>query len=155
GRSRARSDLQPRELLSGAAGPFRAAPPHGVPHRRHGHRSGRSLARTAVTSLLLRNVRIVHVRSPAPATAVDLRIDDGRVRDVAAGLTPEPGERVVDADGRWAIPGLWDQHVHLTQWAQTRIRLDLSGTDDPSEVTARVARHLARDTGSGWVFGFG
>lgn len=108
-----------------------------------------------MTSLLLRNVRIVPVRSPAPATAVDLRIDDGRVRDVAAGLTPEPGERVVDADGRWAIPGLWDQHVHLTQWAQTRIRLDLSGTDDPSEVTARVARHLARDTGSGWVFGFG
>ena len=73
-----------------------------------------------------------------------MRVRDGVVRDVRPGLAPERGEDVLEAAGRWAIPGLWDAHVHLQQWAQARERIDLSGTASADEVVARVAAHLAR-----------
>jgi len=86
---------------------------------------------------------------------VDLRVTDGRVTALAPALSPEPGDRVVDVDGRWIVPGLWDQHVHFTQWAQTRTRLDVSGTADPAEVVAKVAAHLPTCREGEWLFGFG
>ncbi|SHN46202.1 amidohydrolase [Cryptosporangium aurantiacum] len=93
--------------------------------------------------VLLRGVRIVTVTHPASsAEPVDVRMENGEVTAVGH-LTPEPAERVIAADGRWLIPGLWDQHVHLRQWAQARLRLDLSGTTGPGEVIARVRAHLA------------
>jgi predicted amidohydrolase YtcJ len=52
-----------------------------------------------------------------------------------------------DAQGRWAIPGLWDAHVHLSQWTALRGRLDLSGTETPAAALARVRDHLAEHPG--------
>jgi predicted amidohydrolase YtcJ len=42
----------------------------------------------------------------------DVRVGD-RVLDVAAGLTPSPGERVLDAELGAVLPGLHDHHLHL------------------------------------------
>lgn len=108
-----------------------------------------------MTSLLLRDVRLVPVRTAAPPDPVSVRIRDGVIVDVASRLEAGAGEHVVEADGRWAIPGLWDQHVHFTQWSQTRTRLDVSGTTDPAEVTARVRDHLPTCRDGDWLFGFG
>lgn len=48
---------------------------------------------------------------------VDVIIDDGVIADIApAGALRVPGTRL-DADGAWLIPGLWDHHVHVVQWA--------------------------------------
>nr|WP_154596119.1 amidohydrolase family protein [Aeromicrobium senzhongii] len=105
--------------------------------------------------MLLRHVRLVPVRSAAPTEPVSLRIRDGAIVDLAPELRAERGDRVVDADGRWTIPGLWDQHVHLTQWAQTRSRLDVSGTRDPAEVIRLVREELAATPDGDWVFGYG
>ncbi len=38
---------------------------------------------------------------------------------------------MVDLDGRWLLPGLWDEHVHLDQWALVRRRLDVAGPRAP------------------------
>lgn len=73
---------------------------------------------------------------------VDVLIEGGRVSAIGSGLPASPGGRVVDASGRWLVPGLWDQHVHMTQWATTAARLDLSGTPDAQAVLDRVAAHL-------------
>ena len=48
--------------------------------------------------------------------------------------SPRPDEQVLDADGRWAVPGLWDAHVHLQTWARAAVRLDLSGTSSAEQV---------------------
>ncbi len=72
-------------------------------------------------------------RPPGPARrraqAHDAPVDvAGRRRAVTAvgpALDRPPGVRRVDAEGRWLIPGLWDQHVHLAQWTLTSQRLDL------------------------------
>ena len=74
---------------------------------------------------------------------VDLRIADGVVTEVGPELPAVASDEVVDAAGRWAIPGLWDHHVHLTTWSRTRTTVDLAGTTGPEDVTRRVANHLA------------
>jgi hypothetical protein len=93
---------------------------------------------------LIRNARLVPVAGvPAPTDEpLDLRVVDGIVTDVAERLAPELDDEVFDAAGRWAVPGLWDHHVHMSQWADVASRLDMSGTHAPEEVVARVARHI-------------
>src|SRR5690606_18892465 len=61
--------------------------------------------------------------------------------------------QVVDADGAWVIPGLWDQHVHLAQWALVSTRLDLSDVGSVAEACDRVVTRLAQRPGApvvGW-----
>ncbi len=108
-----------------------------------------------MSSLLLRHVRVVPLRTTASSEPISLRIRGGSIIAAGAHLTPESGERIVEADGRWAIPGLWDHHVHLTQWAQTRTRMDVSGTRDPAEVAELVRVQLAAHRDDGWLFGYG
>ena len=106
--------------------------------------------------LLVRDVRLVPVGSTAPPHPVDLRLRDGAVREVGPALEPARDERVLEADGRWVVPGLWDAHVHLQTWARSLVRLDVSGTTTPAHVVRLVADHLAglRDDGAP-VVGYG
>ena len=104
--------------------------------------------------LLLRRTRVAPVGGvPAPAEPVDVLVRDGTVTELAPRLD-DPGCVTVDADGRWLVPGLWDQHVHMTQWARTMGRLDLAGTRSPREVLQRVSEALRR-TPASVVVGYG
>lgn len=94
---------------------------------------------------LIRNARLVPVGGrTAPEHPVDLRIRDGKVTEVAVSLEADRDEQVHDASGRWAIPGLWDAHVHMAQWSLARARLDLAGTGSATEGADRVRREVAR-----------
>ena len=87
------------------------------------------------------------LRDPRTGETLDARIRDARVRLAPPGaLTPEPGETVLDAEGRWLIPGLWDRHVHVDQWAQARTRLDLTAADsaDTGECGPPIASCASR-----------
>ncbi|SIL93905.1 amidohydrolase ytcJ [Mycobacteroides abscessus subsp. abscessus] len=102
------------------------------------------------------------LRDPRTGETLDARIRDARVRLAPPGaLTPEPGETVLDAEGRWLIPGLWDRHVHVDQWAQARTRLDLTAADSAEQALQTVRAHLtqrerAEDLEPGEaLFGFG
>ncbi|CAB4713843.1 MAG: amidohydrolase family protein [Actinobacteria bacterium] len=96
-----------------------------------------------MSRLLLRQVRLVPIAAddPAPDGAVDVLVEDGVVSDVAPKVDPA-GAEVVAADGRWLIPGLWDQHVHLAQWTLTSGRLDLAGARSPEQALALVAERV-------------
>jgi len=77
----------------------------------------------------------------------DLLVREGVVHALApSGILDGAGggtvERV-DLDGRTVLPGLWDKHVHLTQWALVRRRLDLSGARSAAEAAALVRDRLA------------
>ena len=96
---------------------------------------------------VLRNARLVG----GPAEPVDLVLREGRVALIGRA---EPGTgKLVDLAGRWVLPGLNDSHVHLTNWAKTQPRIDLSGCRSAAEAAA-----LARDAlagGAPEVVGFG
>ncbi len=119
----------------------------------------------AVPSFLLRRARLVPVRgndatapaaSPAviPETPVDVLVVDGRVVEIGERLALPRGVAEHDAEGRWLVPGLWDQHVHLGQWTMVSQRLDLTGTRSVEQVLDRVTRHLLEHP-EGPVIGWG
>ena len=45
----------------------------------------------------------------------DLRIRNGRIEEIGRGLSARPGEVVVDARGRWLLPGMIDDQVHFRE----------------------------------------
>ncbi|MBX3100198.1 MAG: amidohydrolase family protein [Salinibacterium sp.] len=65
---------------------------------------------------------------------VDLRIDEGVIVEIGPALGS--GDSFA---GRWVSPGLWDFHVHFTQWTLTSQRIDLSGAGSAAEAAQLVA----------------
>jgi len=97
-----------------------------------------------VTRLMIRRARLVPIGPTAapPQHPVDVLVQDGLVTTVAAQLDPRPGVEEHDADGRWLAPGLWDQHVHFTQWTLASQRLDLAPARSPEQALALVAERV-------------
>ena len=91
-------------------------------------------------SLVLRNGRL-----PGSDDLVDVRIDDGRITSIGylAPTNDSPATRTVDLGERWITPGLWDNHVHFSQWAQTSRRLDVSDAKSARAAADLVAARLA------------
>lgn len=115
-------------------------------------------------SLLIRHARPVLFRSqaelsrlrasgtttPAPAVGepVDLLMEGGVVRDIGPDLSAAAdGAEVLDVEGAFLIPGLWDGHAHLDQEAAQRFRIDTTATRSAEEALALVAAAL-RDAGA-------
>jgi dihydroorotase len=48
----------------------------------------------------------------------DVRVREGNIAEVAADLTPEAGERVLDIHGKLLVPGLVDFHLHCFRQGQ-------------------------------------
>lgn len=101
--------------------------------------------------MLLRSVRLLDAAAP-----VDVRVRSGRISELAAHLQPATGEEVHDAAGAIAIPGLWDQHVHVGQVAQGYSRMDTTAATSTGDLLAQVAAALRdRPTAAGALVGFG
>jgi predicted amidohydrolase YtcJ len=93
-------------------------------------------------TLFLHNARL-----PGNDDVVDLEVADGRVRRIGyidpaerAGRSADAGS--LDLAGRWVIPGLWDNHVHFSQWAGTSRRLDVSDAASAAEAAELVGRRV-------------
>ena len=43
----------------------------------------------------------------------DIRVEGGRIREVAPSLQPQAGEEIYDAAGKYVTPGLIDAHSHI------------------------------------------
>ncbi|ALX65963.1 amidohydrolase [Microbacterium sp. XT11] len=74
---------------------------------------------------------------------IDLLVRDGVIAELGPAGSVVPAGEVVDADGRWVGPGLWDAHVHFTQHVIRRRRLDLTETHSADDVLAVVRRARA------------
>ncbi|MBF5082734.1 amidohydrolase family protein [Quadrisphaera sp. INWT6] len=86
---------------------------------------------------------------PGGPDLVDVLLEGGRVASVlpagtAARSEGRPAE-VVDLDGRWLLPGLWDEHVHLGQWALVQRRLDVSGATSAAHAAQLVRERAAAE----------
>lgn len=93
---------------------------------------------------------------------VDVRVVDGLIESVSSvgELSRDQSARVVDLDGRFVIPGLWDKHVHATQWALVSRRLDLAAAESAADAVAIVAARLRHEdataeTDAGPLVGYG
>jgi predicted amidohydrolase YtcJ len=94
---------------------------------------------------VLRGARVVPLGSGVPrgpAEPLDVLVREGQVVEVGHHLENPGRVEEHDADGRWLVPGLWDQHVHLGQWTLASHRLDLTGTRSLGEALAAVRERL-------------
>lgn len=114
----------------------------------------RPAAAQAAETVLLTNVRPpaelrpnqhsgpAQARKPAqPPEPVDLLIRDGVLSQVrpAGEFGSAEAQQRYDADGRTVLPGLWDHHVHFTQWVIGQQRIDLSGASSAAETLELVS----------------
>jgi dihydroorotase len=64
--------------------------------------------------LLIRQVRVVSEDSPA-SREVDVLVEDGIIKGVAAGLKALEGAKVIEGRGRLLMPAMFDAHVHFRE----------------------------------------
>lgn len=85
---------------------------------------------------------------------VDIFIEDGRISDIAPTGAVAPQGEILEGNGAWAVPGLWDNHVHTVQWALAAERVALGGAASASEAAAIMAAAAplpdGRKVGSGF-----
>lgn len=70
---------------------------------------------------------------------VDILIERGRIADIAPTDVLRAVGDVIDADGAWVIPGLWDNHVHTVQWALSAERVALVHARSAAEAASIMA----------------
>ncbi len=74
-------------------------------------------------------------------STVDLRIVDGLIAEIGTIGTGD-----VDFDGRWVSPGLWDHHVHFTQWTLTSQRVDVSAAASAHDAALIIGGAIEPDS---------
>lgn len=102
--------------------------------------------------LVLHDVR----RPAAGGDVVDVALADGRVAAVGRGLAsaaPWSSAERLDAQGAVLLPGFVDSHVHLTQWAAARRRIDVLSARSAAEAADLL--HTAAGPGEDLVVGHG
>lgn len=95
-------------------------------------------------TIVLRNAR-----HPGGGELVDVRVEGGVVVSCAPpGEVETSAAQQYDAAGRTLLPGLWDHHVHFTQWVIQHQRLDVSAASSAAE-TLRMVSEAARSVRAG------
>jgi hypothetical protein len=68
-------------------------------------------------SLIFQHVTVIDATGAAPKKNVDVAIDNGLITGIAKKIRPprsqEKRVRLIEAKGKFLIPGLWDMHIHL------------------------------------------
>ncbi|PNW08470.1 metal-dependent hydrolase [Microbacterium testaceum] len=103
-------------------------------------------------------VRAVRVAGPGreflpTSEPVDIVIGDGRIVDIAPTGNLRPTGALIDAEGGWLLPGLWDHHVHVLQWALAADRVPLgevASAHDAATIMALAPESDGRRVGSGF-----
>lgn len=97
-------------------------------------------------------VRAVRVAGPGreflPTTEpVDLVLAGGLIVDIAPTGNLRPTGVVLDGEGGWLLPGLWDHHVHALQLALVADRVPLGEVSTAREAAAIMALAPTDDEG--------
>jgi hypothetical protein len=68
-------------------------------------------------SLIFEHVTIIDATGAAPAKNMSVAVDNGLITTIAKSIHPPRSQqkrvRIIDARGKFLIPGLWDMHIHL------------------------------------------
>lgn len=104
----------------------------------------------AIADLLLLNVTNLQ------AHQIDVAVVDGRIAEISPSghlsYRLAPTGTVIEGGGRLLTPGLWDAHIHLYHWCQSRHQLALDGCASREDLLAKVAQ---APPGEGWLLGQG
>jgi len=109
-------------------------------------------------SLLLIN-GVIYTGDPARPRAEAVAVDGERI--VAVGSNSKiralagSKTRVVDLQGRFAMPGFNDAHIHLANGGQSKLEVDFEGAKSLAEFQKRIRARLKEYKPGEWVTGRG
>jgi imidazolonepropionase-like amidohydrolase len=110
--------------------------------------------------LVIRDVTVIDGTGHPPRSGLSVVIIDGRIRKIAHSprLKAPDGATVLDAQGKYLIPGLWNMHVHLGSYADGRHSLadylaeGITGLRDMGSPLEDILR-LKKETAEGTLVG--
>ena len=65
-------------------------------------------------TVVFEHATVIDATGAPPKKDFRVVVRDGRIVSVEAGVEPIADAAVIDATGKFIIPGLWDMHVHIT-----------------------------------------
>src|ERR1035438_4606111 len=71
-------------------------------------------ASVANSDLLIRNATIIDVATGRATPQRSILIHNSQIAAIGPSIHAPKATRIIDASGKFVIPGLWDMHVHLT-----------------------------------------
>lgn len=77
-------------------------------------------------TLVLKNVTVIDATGAAPQPGMTVVVSEGRIVAVAKKPRRPKGAQVINAKGKYLIPGLWDMHVHLIMGGEESLPLFLA-----------------------------
>src|ERR1700728_338695 len=108
--------------------------------------------------LVLRNGKVItleqgitEAQGLAARGGVIVAIGSSRAMDAVTG----PSTRVIDLQGRLAIPGFIEGHGHLTSLGETETELDLRDAKNWDQIVAMVAAAAQKAKPGEWILGSG
>ncbi len=108
--------------------------------------------------LILKNANVITMDSRQPRAGL-VAIADGKIRLVAGNDALEsvarPGTRIIDCQGKTALPGFNDAHCHIFSFIRKLLSIDLSPSSVGSVADIKAAiRRKAKGTPAGnWISG--
>jgi predicted amidohydrolase YtcJ len=94
-------------------------------------------------------------RLPGSDQIVNVEVIDGTIHRIGSIDESTAAVETIDLGQRWLIPGLWDNHVHFSQWAATARRLDMSTAMSAAKAAVLVSQHCADIPAGEALIGFG
>ncbi|SER56049.1 hypothetical protein SAMN05443377_102159 [Propionibacterium cyclohexanicum] len=89
-----------------------------------------------------RRARMLDLVSGRASEPHDVLVSGSRLyRSDAVPGSSAGDDEVIDLQGRFILPGLWDAHVHTDLWAQASHRIDLSGADSSTRALDALTRN--------------
>ena len=96
--------------------------------------------------LVLTNATLIDCVNPAPVAGASVVVEDGRIAEITDGLRSPASQdsQVIDLNGAYLLPGLWDVHIH-PEYAAPNITV--------AQQTANFGRNLMQGMIHGGVVG--
>jgi imidazolonepropionase-like amidohydrolase len=107
-------------------------------------------------SLVITRINVVDVTDGRILPDSTVTISGGTIASISRNGAPSHGAQVVDGQGKFLIPGLWDMHAHMEMagepWLQLYVANGVTGIRDMGS-TLDVILNLREATSSGRVLG--
>jgi dihydroorotase len=87
--------------------------------------------------LILKGGRVIDPASGLDGVR-DLAVNEGRIAEIAADITPDAAAETVDVGGRLVLPGLIDTHAHVYEYVSGRFGLNADMVGVQSGVTTVI-----------------